>query len=154
MLVTLGSQGTPAVVEAEGYFPVRRILFEGRPSDVRERIQLQARTTVAGTLVDARSGAPIPGTMLASNRWRQTPPLERPSVAVRVDGSFTGLEVFAKRPTLVWAVAAGYPTQSLEIAPGTERVELALDGGVPLSGRVVDFTTGVPVADGIVPYAE
>lgn len=119
-------------------------------------VVLSPATELTGRVLDAATGVPVPRATIS--RWHISCKGCRPDGAIAdANGRYrlSGLPRDTGGEALVFAIwAQGYPTQEnrfgIRAGEGPQQHDFELQRGVPLSGEVVDFTTGAPVTGAIV----
>ncbi|MCG8455968.1 MAG: carboxypeptidase-like regulatory domain-containing protein [Holophagales bacterium] len=117
----------------------------------RVLIELRPERAIRGRVVDAE-GAPVPGAEVSIRKWSRGHALRldrRNRILSGPDGSFTFAEL---QPELTYQVGAFHPSASAALglaSPSTSFVELVLEEGGTLRGRLID-EQGQPIAGGSV----
>lgn len=144
------------VVEREGH--EHRRLEVLKKNEVR--VTLAPVTTLTGRVLDKSTGLPIPGALI-----------ERPHQSCRgcePDRVRADAEGRYELPAVPWSgsranavgllvKAPGYPPARSYFVirdPTVAKHDLELERGTPISGAVVDFTTGAPVADAVIQWGK
>lgn len=167
---TVGSRATSDV---EGRFTIRELPLEpctihahhadfrrasspavaGSPTELVVRMEPAA--SVAGRVVDGRTGAPITAFTITLAADHEVHPLQYvdPVRFANADGSFrlAHWQLQPGVPLFVEVAAAGYPPQRLASAPQVDAKHdqhvIRLDAGTTLRGVVRHAVTGAPVRD-------
>ncbi|HTF88576.1 MAG TPA: hypothetical protein VK843_09205 [Planctomycetota bacterium] len=131
-------------LSCEGFAHWRPLL----PNQPSVRAVLQPALTLSGRVLDAQTKLPLPEASLyfPHQRCNGCPPT---IVVTDPDGAYEATGLSSKQTT-VQIRAKGYPSYSsnLELATSAKSVQrdFLIPPGLPLHGRVVDFTSGAPLA--------